>query len=277
MPRTPDSRSHSYSARTPRAQSAQAGRAARWGAVERGGGSEGGLRRLRKELAAESTRVFCHARPASSRPGQGGGGGLRASTTPSTGILVLAQKLISLRTSSRLTSCGVVTMMEPSIVHALVRHCASVMCSSDVPARVRRVRRAHVRVGEVTRRRPARARVPASRRRGAARWVTGGPGTCHTRGGINDEEVELAPVRVLEELLDEAVLAHATPDDGVVAVGKHEADGHDAEVVVHVHRLPPQVTLVDLLALQPCHSANGANGLSCATLCATLGAWVGPP
>lgn len=36
---------------------------------------------------------------------------------------------------------------------------------------------------------------------------------------VDDEEVELAPAYVHEELLDEAVLLGATPDDRIVVFG----------------------------------------------------------
>mmetsp|Transcript_45702 Transcript_45702/g.97411 ORF Transcript_45702/g.97411 Transcript_45702/m.97411 type:complete len:354 (+) Transcript_45702:275-1336(+) len=59
------------------------------------------------------------------------------STTPRIRVLVFAQKESSLRTSIRLTSCGVLTMSAPSEgPSALERNCTREMCSSDVPGGV---------------------------------------------------------------------------------------------------------------------------------------------
>ncbi len=57
------------------------------------------------------------------------------STTPIMGISVLWQNVISFRTSNKLTSCGVVTMIAPVIPHGL-RYWAIDKCSSDVPGGV---------------------------------------------------------------------------------------------------------------------------------------------
>lgn len=46
------------------------------------------------------------------------------------GQLTFLQKLISLRTSMRATSCGVVTITADTLVPSLLRHWAIVMCSS---------------------------------------------------------------------------------------------------------------------------------------------------
>lgn len=54
------------------------------------------------------------------------------STTPTTGVLVLRQKLSSLRTSAIATSCGVLTTTAPS-TPASRRYCTMLMCSSLVP------------------------------------------------------------------------------------------------------------------------------------------------
>ena len=88
------------------------------------------------------------------------------STTPMMLMLVLKQKLISLRTSWRATSWGVVTMTAPSRPTSF-KKVMTAMCSSEVPG-------------------------------GATRgW---GRGSAHT---IDDEVVEGSPVDVGQELLDE--------------------------------------------------------------------------
>ena len=58
----------------------------------------------------------------------------------------------------------------------------------------------------------------------------------------------------LEELLDEAVLARAPPDDGIVLVWQQEADGHDAQALIHKDRGPARGAGVNLLALQAQHA-----------------------
>eukprot|EP00964_Phaeocystis_antarctica_P050621 scaffold29466_cov57-Phaeocystis_antarctica.AAC.13 len=78
------------------------------------------------------------------------------------------------------------------------------------------------------------------------------------RRRVHQQVVELTPLDVGQELLDQAVLTRAAPDDGAVLVGQHEADGHDAEldvVVVRaqsllrdVHGRPARGALVDGLA-----------------------------
>lgn len=67
------------------------------------------------------------------------------SMIPSTGILVLAQKLISFRTSDMETACGVVTTTAPArygscvvwedfdVVESVKRLSAMEICSSEVP------------------------------------------------------------------------------------------------------------------------------------------------
>mmetsp|Transcript_32810 Transcript_32810/g.83279 ORF Transcript_32810/g.83279 Transcript_32810/m.83279 type:complete len:385 (-) Transcript_32810:114-1268(-) len=78
--------------------------------------------------------------------------------------------------------------------------------------------------------------------------LVGGAGRC-----VHHQVVQLAPVHVLEELLDQPVLARSAPDDRLVRVGQHEADGHDGQVVLHVHGRPAHSALVHLLPLQPQH------------------------
>ncbi|RUS20125.1 hypothetical protein BC937DRAFT_86313 [Endogone sp. FLAS-F59071] len=60
---------------------------------------------------------------------------LMFSTTPTTGILTLRQKSISLRTSCSATSCGVVITMAPSMPEFL-RKVVMLRCSSEVPGGV---------------------------------------------------------------------------------------------------------------------------------------------
>ena len=77
------------------------------------------------------------------------------------------------------------------------------------------------------------------------------------RRGVDDEVIQRSPIHVREELLDQTVLPGSPPDDRVVHIGEHEADGHDPQVVVHVHRGPATSTLMHLLShqaqLQPTH------------------------
>ena len=78
------------------------------------------------------------------------------------------------------------------------------------------------------------------------------------RRRVHQQIVELAPLDVGQELLDQPVLTRPAPDDGAVLVGQHEADGHDAELDVvvvraqsllrHVHGRPARRALVDGLA-----------------------------
>ncbi len=54
----------------------------------------------------------------------------------------------------------------------------------------------------------------------------------------------------LEELLYEAILSGAPPDDCIIWVWQQEADGHDSQIVLNVHRRPAQVAPMDLLIFQ---------------------------
>lgn len=72
-------------------------------------------------------------------------------------------------------------------------------------------------------------------------------------GGVDDEVIQLAPLDVLEELLDQAVLLGAAPDDGVVAVGKHELDAHDCQVFRNPNGTPAGVAHVYRLLLDTHH------------------------
>ena len=60
---------------------------------------------------------------------------LMFSTTPSTRVPVFSQNLISLRTSAKATSCGVVTMTAPRRF-VLAKYYMTEMCSSEVPGGV---------------------------------------------------------------------------------------------------------------------------------------------
>lgn len=51
------------------------------------------------------------------------------------------------------------------------------------------------------------------------------------RRRVDEHKVQVAPLHVLEELLDQAVLLGPAPDDGLVAAGQHELDAHDGQVV----------------------------------------------
>mmetsp|Transcript_15787 Transcript_15787/g.51751 ORF Transcript_15787/g.51751 Transcript_15787/m.51751 type:complete len:240 (-) Transcript_15787:95-814(-) len=78
--------------------------------------------------------------PSNLSPVSGTLSSLMFSTTPRTLIPTLRQKLISLRTSMSATSCGVVTMMAPSIP-ACFKSCAMLMCSSEVPGGASTIRK----------------------------------------------------------------------------------------------------------------------------------------
>mmetsp|Transcript_8480 Transcript_8480/g.52987 ORF Transcript_8480/g.52987 Transcript_8480/m.52987 type:complete len:373 (-) Transcript_8480:54-1172(-) len=71
--------------------------------------------------------------------------------------------------------------------------------------------------------------------------------------GVDDKVVEFGPIHVLEELFDEAVFPGSPPDDGFVFVVEQESDGHDTEVVVHIHRGPSEVALMHFLSFQSQH------------------------
>ena len=87
---------------------------------------------------------------------------------------------------------------------------------------------AHVEQGDLLRRGHDDGAVDAALLQEAvhAEVLVAGP-----RRGVDEQEVHGPPLDVLEELLDEAVLLRAAPDDGVVAVRQHELHGHDGEVV----------------------------------------------
>lgn len=51
-------------------------------------------------------------------------------------------------------------------------------------------------------------------------------------GTVDDQVVQLAPFHLLQELLDQAIFAGASPDYGVVGVVYQEADGHHCKVLV---------------------------------------------
>ena len=78
--------------------------------------------------------------------------------------------------------------------------------------------------------------------------------------GVAQEEVELAPVDVLEELLDQAVLLGAAPYDRVVAVGQQELYAHDRHIVHHPDRRPPEAADVYGLLLDAHHLRYGRSG-----------------
>lgn len=69
-----------------------------------------------------------------------------------------------------------------------------------------------------------------------------------SRWGVNDEIIELAPVDVSEELLDESSFADSPPNNCVVFVFKHEAYAHDAKILLNVNGAPACVTHADFLA-----------------------------
>lgn len=58
------------------------------------------------------------------------------SITPTIGIFILRQKLISFRTSSKDTSAGVVTRTAPKFPTVLHKYVVADKCSSDVPVTV---------------------------------------------------------------------------------------------------------------------------------------------
>ncbi|PMB71123.1 Actin-depolymerizing factor gmf1 [Beauveria bassiana] len=70
---------------------------------------------------------------------------------------------------------------------------------------------------------------------------------------IDEHEVQVAPLDVLEELLDQAVLLGPTPDDGLVAARQHELDAHDGEVIHDPDRRPPGAADVNRLVLDAHH------------------------
>jgi hypothetical protein len=55
------------------------------------------------------------------------------------------------------------------------------------------------------------------------------------------------------------VLFGAPPYDGLVGTAEQEADGHDSQVVLHIHWRPPGRALVHLLSLRRTLSANGTH------------------
>ena len=61
-------------------------------------------------------------------------------------------------------------------------------------------------------------------------------------------------LRYLQELLDETVLPGSSPYDGVILVGKHEANTHHTQIVLNIDRRPAIATLMNLFSLQAQHS-----------------------
>lgn len=61
------------------------------------------------------------------------------STTPTIGIFILRQKLISFRTSNKDTSAGVVTRTAPKLPTVLHKYVAAERCSSDVPGKISKI------------------------------------------------------------------------------------------------------------------------------------------
>lgn len=70
---------------------------------------------------------------------------------------------------------------------------------------------------------------------------------------VHDQIVQLAPLDVFEELLDQSVLLRPPPDHGVVSVRQHELHAHDAEIVCHPHGTPAGVADVDGFGLDAHH------------------------
>lgn len=79
--------------------------------------------------------------------------------------------------------------------------------------------------------------------------------TC-TRRSIDDEVVEVFPKHIGQKLLDDTVLSRASPDNGVILVGKHKPDRHDRKVIFDVNWTPSFIALVDLLLFKTQHSGN---------------------
>lgn len=73
------------------------------------------------------------------------------------------------------------------------------------------------------------------------------------RRGVDNEIVQLAPLYILEELFDKAVLLGTTPDNSVVTVGQHELDAHDTQVFGNPDRAPSSVAHMDSLLLYAHH------------------------
>eukprot|EP00754_Rhynchopus_humris_P036558 Rhum_TRINITY_DN18668_c0_g1::Rhum_TRINITY_DN18668_c0_g1_i1::g.167903::m.167903 len=65
--------------------------------------------------------------------------------------------------------------------------------------------------------------------------------------GVNEQHIEVAPRHVLQEVLDDAVLARTAEHDGIVLPRQQRLDGHERHVVVDGDGLPPVVALVHLL------------------------------
>jgi hypothetical protein len=55
---------------------------------------------------------------------------------------------------------------------------------------------------------------------------------------IDDQEVEIPPGNVHEELLNQAVLLRSAPDDGIIPSGQHELHTHNAQILADPHGLP---------------------------------------
>uniref|UniRef100_A0A8W7P1Q1 Uncharacterized protein n=1 Tax=Anopheles coluzzii TaxID=1518534 RepID=A0A8W7P1Q1_ANOCL len=65
---------------------------------------------------------------------------------------------------------------------------------------------------------------------------------------IQHQIVQLSPVDLGQELANHAVLLRPPPDDCIVRAAEQEADRHQAEIVLDVHRRPARTALVHLLA-----------------------------
>ena len=81
---------------------------------------------------------------------------------------------------------------------------------------------------------------------------------------IDDEIVQLAPVYLAQELLDECyvsrvegkstVLLGSSPDHRIVRIFQQETNTHHRQIVVHINRIPATVALMNLPANNSHHT-----------------------
>jgi hypothetical protein len=52
---------------------------------------------------------------------------------------------------------------------------------------------------------------------------------------IDDEKIKFTPINVGEKLFDQSVFTRTPPNDSIIPIWKHEPDGHDSQVLIHVN------------------------------------------
>ena len=73
---------------------------------------------------------------------------------------------------------------------------------------------------------------------------------------VYDEEVEISPIDIENELFDEASFARTPPDDGVVLAVQQKANGNHAQVFTEIDGRPATVAAHHLAILKIQHPRN---------------------